>query len=245
MSASAGQQFWDGPSFTRHRSNSLMCSGFCWHSAYALAEVITIGDGQNLSQTGNAQGAGVVALRAAVATSAIQSVAATAGRLAHGDGWLCRVEGEVIAAVDMADSFRVDSGTGAVSLARIWEINKPWAAAVRGKFLERPTPSRSFLDSGVRISAWPVPVPSTSSGAANPMPKWPEAAALRLVLAVRDSAFVDPVLGPFIEFGILLSVLPVACLALLTLVNGGAKCLSWYKRWRGSSRSRMSNKGVL
>jgi len=236
-SASVGQQFWEGPSFSRQRTDSLMCSDFCWHSAYALAEVIKIGDGANQTQTGAA------ALRAAVATSAIQSVAATAGRLARGDGWLCRAEGEVIAAADMADALRVDSSTGDVSQARIWEINKPWAAAAQGDFLERATPSFSFLDSGVRISAWPVPVPSTTSGAANPMPSDPEAAALRLVLAVRDSAFLDPVLGPFIEFGVLLSILPMACIVLLTLVSGGAKCFSWFRSWCGGSHS--SQKGVL
>merc|ERR1712008_278295 len=249
VSVSAGQQFWEGPSFSRQRSNSLMCSEFCWHSAYALAEVMKIGDGTNQTQTGNPQGA--AALRAAVATSAIQSVAATAGRLAGGDGWLCRVEGEVIAATDMTDTLRVDSGTGAASLARIWEISKPWAAAARSKFLLRATPSFSFLESGVwwgggvRLSAWPVPVPSTGSGAANPMPPNPEFAALRLVLAVPDRAFMDPVLGPFIEFGIVLSVLPMACIALLALVSGGSKCLSWFRRWRGGSRSAVSQKGVL
>merc|ERR1712008_204749 len=162
VSVSAGQQFWEGPSFSRQRSNSLMCSEFCWHSAYALAEVMKIGDGTNQTQTGNPQGA--AALRAAVATSAIQSVAATAGRLACGDGWLCRVEGEVIAATDMA---------------------------------------------------------------------------------VPDRAFMDPVLGPFIEFGIVLSVLPMACIALLALVSGGSKCLSWFRRWLGGSRSAVSQKGVL
>jgi len=110
----------------------------------------------------------------------------------------------------------VESSTGDVRAAYVWELRQPWAPAADQTFVQKARPANNFASDSFSVSAWPLPS----------LAEHGTGAELRVVLAVPADVFLDAVLGPLVPWALATAIAPVAALALFTLLAGLWKCSS-------------------
>lgn len=218
---------WHQVSFVRHYRHEVICPDFCWEPVYEYVAKISSGPTDVTTGSGNAH-SNVTRdehsnlMRAAAPVSALREAARKAGELSRGEAFITDAAGVIIAAADMGLAMQAEIGTGTITIRRIWELPRPWAADLTWQRISEAAAWEGVTTADTRVSVWRLDSLtdfSTSQGE-----------SLRLLLAVPRNAFLDHVLGPLVTWSIAASAAPVTVVALMAAAAALFKL--WPKKFR-------------
>jgi hypothetical protein len=235
--------FWDGPTFRRLDPFEVGCEELCYSPVYAyVARIadISMFDFREQTSTG-ARGnvtvnttiseqptasptiaptvaeTGPIIARAAISALALQAVVDKAGLLSRGHAFMRTLFNTLIASSNMADIISVDEERGTMKMKKLKELDRDWArkmgaddSSSGGMFYKPPTRTYEIALDG----------PTRGLGE-----------AAHIIMAVKNSAFVDPYLLPLLEhnvaddlpisFGVLIGSFPLIVTSITTLIGLG------------------------
>lgn len=218
--------FWVGPNFLRSHRYDVTCSSLCWLPGYSSVGKVQVkplplvvpgcGPGCAATAPGNNTQATpsmpAILVRAALDAVLLQPAIATVESISRGEACIATVNGEVIAARDMAKVQTVDHSTGQVRATLAWEFARPWASALTQQFVNKADSGNTVLTTGgYRVSAWPIAGTTTGTDLL--------AQNLRVIIAVPGNAFMDPVLGQLVMAGLVVALSPFALLGLFMIIS--------------------------
>jgi hypothetical protein len=140
----------------------------------------------------------------------------------RGEAFICSTNGDVVAAVEMADTETADGLSGTVQMVKAWNYRRPWAAGLNANGVIFAA-GDSVLVGDTLVSVWPLDSPLTATASLGD--------SLRIVIAVPTDAYGDPIFLSLRYWFMMVCALPVAFI----LVGVFHNC--WFRFIRKGSKA--------
>jgi len=201
--------FWEGPVFVREKPDDATCATMCWAPAFTYTARIT--DGSTISNNASTiKPLSTTIVRAEVDARILQEVAMKSSELSRGEAFLADVDGALVASPQLGDSLFMDEETGVVRMRLASELDRPWASNVDAEFVQNVDPEGRVW-AAERVSSWKIGNSNSTRGLEG---------RLRILIAVPQNAFIDPVLNFVLQPALGVGVAPFAVIGLWSLVAG-------------------------
>lgn len=240
----APPSFWHGLTFLADKPDEVDCEDACWSPIFSFVQrleagrptaaytpVLEIGEEEQVERvyeewqttttmttttttTTRSPRLPTVFMRTAIALAELQAVSDTTGRISRGEVFVCKITGELVASIDMADVIFIDPVSGSLRPGFLWELDREWLQTEETErwqtMIRKGRKGQVWTSNRYRISADVLDgaTPSTES----------LGDALRLVIVIRTDAFSDDVLGSLILASEITCVAPLAVMVLLLIL---------------------------
>jgi len=205
---------WDGPSFARNLPHEAICDELCWSPTYSLAARISGSIDPDFAWNKSSglayDGFRSVVVRVTMEATIFIDVLKQVQIQSRGEAFICTKDGEVVAAVEMADTETADMTTGTVEMVKAWRFQRPWAPCLNeGMVMEGSGESKFCGD--YLVSVWRLEGLLNATSTLG--------SSLRIVVAVPSRAFADSVLQSMRFWFIVTSAVPVVAIFFASLAN--------------------------